>query len=141
MAAATSMEAFINETTQTKQKEYMEKNKANLKKHLQYTEPPTRVLPAPTIPTFEGSNKVGFGLICKLIKEYSEYTVTKINQMNEDHKNEILRDVALMTAGNSSLLVSNLDTNREIGKSFVGSVESAAESRTAQIGENNKKCI
>ena len=138
MAAATSMEAFINETTQTKQKEYMEKNKANLKKHLQYTEPPTRVLPAPTIPTFEGSNKVGFGLICKLIKEYSEYTVTKINQMNEDHKNEILRDVALMTAGNSSLLVSNLDTNREIGKSFVGSVESAAESRTAQIGENNK---
>ena len=41
MAAAAIMEAFINETTQGKQKENMEKNKSNLKKHLQNTNPPT----------------------------------------------------------------------------------------------------
>ena len=88
----------------------MERNKTNLKKYLQYTEPPTRALPtpretAPKDPTFVGSNKSGFELICNFIKEYHEFTITKIDQRNEDHKNEILREVARMVTGNTSLLV------------------------------------
>ena len=62
MAAAAIIEAFINETTQGKQKENMEKNKSNLKKHLQNTDPPTRDLPAPrenapNTPTFGGGKQ------------------------------------------------------------------------------------
>ena len=143
MAAAAIMEAFINETTQGKQKENMEKNKSNLKKHLQYTDPPTRDLPAPrdngpNTPTFGGANKTGFELVCKFIKEYHEYTITKVNQKNEDHKTEVLRDVALMVTGNSSLAVSNLDTNREIKTNFVSSIETASENRVAQEGDIKK---
>ena len=143
MAAAAIMEAFINETTQGKQKENMEKNKSNLKKHLQNTDPPTRDLPAPrdnapNTHTFGGSNKTGFELICKYIKEYHEYTITKVSQKNEDHKNEIPRDVALMVTGNSSLLVSNLDTSKEIMANFVSSIETASENRAAQEGDFKK---
>ena len=36
MAAASIMETFINETTQGKQKDFMDRNKTSLKKNLQY---------------------------------------------------------------------------------------------------------
>ena len=143
MAAAAIMENFINERTQGTQKEEMEKNKENLKKYLQKPAPPARDPPTPReipppLPTFAGSNKVGFETICNFIKEYNEYTITKVNQNNEDHKNEILRDVALMITGNSNLLVSNLDTTREVRTNFVSSISTASENKTAQEKEFKK---
>ena len=121
----------------------MEKNKENLKKYLQKPAPPVRDPPTPReipppLPTFAGSNKVGFETICNFIKEYNEYTITKVNQNNEDHKNEILRDVALMITGNSNLLVSNLDTTREVRTNFVSSISTASENKTAQEKEFKK---
>ena len=142
MAAAAIMETFINETTQGKQKDFMDRNKTSLKKNLQHTEPPTRVLPKrespPEKPTFTGNNKSGFDQICSHIKEYHEYTITKVDQRNEDHKNELLREVSLMITGNTSLLVSVLDFCREIKTQFVSSVESAAENRLAEEGDFKK---
>ena len=44
MAAAAMMEAYINGLTQGKIKEYMEKNKSNLEKHIKKTIPATRDL-------------------------------------------------------------------------------------------------
>ena len=43
-----------------------------------------------------------------------------------------------MVTGNSSLLVSNLDTNREIKANFVSSIETASENRVAQEGDFKK---
>ena len=143
MAATAIMETFINETTQGKQKDFMERNRTNLKKNLQHTEPPTRVLPtpretAPEEPTFSGSNRAGFELICQHIKEYHEFTITKVDQRNEDHKNELLREVSLMATGNTNLIVSVLDFCRELKTNFVSAIESASENRTAEEGDFKK---
>ena len=43
-----------------------------------------------------------------------------------------------MVTGNSSLLVSNLDTNREIKANFVSFIETASENRVAQEGDFKK---
>ena len=136
MAAATIWGSFINGITQGKSKEYMEKNKSNLEKHIKKVVPATRdEVKAPDTPTFSNANKTSFDLICSYIKDYNEYTITKINQNNEDNKDEILRDVALMITGNAGLLVENLDNAKEIKTNFVSSIETAAQHK---ISNENK---
>ena len=136
MAAAAMMEAYINGLTQGKIKEYMEKNKSNLEKHIKKTIPATRdELKAPDLPTFAGANKTGFELVCSYIRDHNEYTITKISQINEDYKDEVLRDVSLMITGNAGLLVESLDNAKAIKDHFVSSIETAKEHADA----NEKK--
>ena len=138
--AAAIVEAFINETSQGKMKEHMEKNKANLTKNLQLKDPPIRVLPdprddVPSTPSFTGANKAGFELICKYIKEYHEYTITKVSQKNDDPKSEILRDVALMVTGNSNLLVNTLDNVKAVKSNFpITTVRKVEHSKWTYLG-------
>ena len=139
MAAAAMMEAYINGLTQGKIKEYMEKNKSNLEKHIKKTIPATRDdLKAPDLPIFAGANKTGFELVCSYIRDHNEYTITKISQINEDYKDEVLRDVSLMITGNAGLLVENLDNAKAIKDHFVSSIETANEHTAANV-ENYKK--
>ena len=141
MAAAAIMGAFINGFTQGKTKENMDKNKSNLEKHIKKTIPVTRdEIAAPDAPVFSGSNKTGFELICSYIRDYNEYTITKINQKNEDYKDEVLRDMALMITGNASLLVENLESAKEIKTNFVSSIETASQHKTSNE-DNFKKVL
>ena len=141
MAAHAIMGAFINGFTQGKTKENMEKNKSNLEKHIKKIVPITRdETKAPDVPVFSGSNKTGFELICAYIRDYNEYAITKINQKNEDYKDEVLRDVALMITGNASLLVENLDSAKEIKTNFVSSIETASENKISNE-DNFKKVL
>ena len=131
MAAHDIMGTFINGFTQGKTKEYMEKNKSNLEKHIKKTIPVTRdateTPKAPDVPGFSGNNKTSFETICAYIRDYNEYTFKRIHQQNEDHKDEILRDLALMVTGNAGLLVENLDNAKEIKSNFVSSIETASK--------------
>ena len=143
MAATAIMETFINETTEGEQKEIMKRNKINLKRNLQNTVTPTRVLPtprddAPEKPSFSGNNKAGFELICQHIKEYHEFTITKVDQRNEDSKNELLREISLMITGNTSILVTALDFIKEMRTQFVSAIEAATENRAAEEGDFKK---
>ena len=130
------MDSIIGDLTLTQLRPLLVKSKETLGRHLSPKEPPLedieithmKMYAVPPTPVFEGtSNNNKFIELCGYIKDMSDYTVERVRRYNEEAKDEMLSDVALMIIGNTNQIEGLHDGTKSIKDNLTKLLEVAIE--------------